>query len=223
MIFDKLASAIKNDVMSGLQGLRGNISMSIDQLKDDIVDERLQIIKEYSLKGILPKHDLMLSINCIPTDCKDLSSCSKCFNSLNNIPTAHFELPQILLDFTGGIEYIGTTDRQFPFRWSIYNNVYSTTNKYRKRNKDVPFVLIYPTPNENGMFDCFIFNAPLIKNVSVTAIFKDPRQLQNYGCCIDDDNFSFINNEIKKRLTIKKIQYYRQYSMENKPNNQQYS
>ena len=210
--------------MSGLQGLRSNMSMSIDQLKDDIVDERLMIIKEYALKGILPRNDLMLSINCIPVDCKDLQACSKCFPNIVEIPTAHFELPQILLDFSGGaIEYIGTTDRQFSFRWSIFNSNYNIYNKYRKRNKDVPFVLIYPTPNENGMYDCFIFNAPLLKNISVTAIFKDPRQLQNYDCCIDDDNFSFINNEIKKRLTAKKIQYYRQLAMPNQPNNQQYS
>ena len=42
------------------------------------------IIKEYALKGILPRNDLMLSINCIPVDCKDLQACSKCFpNKVN--------------------------------------------------------------------------------------------------------------------------------------------
>ena len=68
------------------------------------------------------------------------------------------------------------------------------------------------TPNENNMYDCFVFNAPLLKQISVTAIFKDPRQLEHYGCCpINDiDNFTFINNEIKRRLTEKKIRYYRQ-------------
>ena len=84
------------------------------------------IIKEYALKGILPRNDLMLSINCIPVDCKDLQACSKCFPNIVEIPTAHFELPQILLDFSGGaIEYIGTTDRQFSFRWSIFNSNYN--------------------------------------------------------------------------------------------------
>ena len=62
------------------------------------------------------------------------------------------------------------------------------------------------------MYDCFVFNAPLLSSVSITAIFKDLRQLGNYSCCMDlqDDNMTFINNEIKKRLTEKKIRYYRQ-------------
>ena len=50
----KLASAIYNDIMSGLAGITSTPSMSIDQLEDDIVDERLQIIKEYSLKNLIP-------------------------------------------------------------------------------------------------------------------------------------------------------------------------
>ena len=71
----KLASAIYNDVMSGLRGITSNLTMSLEQLEDDIIDERLQIIKEYSLKGLLPKKDLLLSINCINVDCNSLEKC----------------------------------------------------------------------------------------------------------------------------------------------------
>ena len=62
------------------------------------------------------------------------------------------------------------------------------------------------------MYDCFVFNAPLLKQVSVVAIFKDPRQLERYGCCpvSDIDNFSAINSEIEKRVTERFIRYYRQ-------------
>lgn len=224
MIFEKLASAIRNDVYSGLQGLRGNISLSIEQLQDDIVDQRLQIIKEYALKGILPIKDLLLSINCIPVDCKDLDRC--CSSNLQNQPVAHFEVPQILMDYgNDSIAYIGSTDRQNPFRYSTSSVNWSIYNKYRKRGKDKPYVIIDPTPNENGMFDCFIFNAPLIKQISIVAIFKDPRQLEQYSCCTEfgDDNFSFINDEIKKRLTEKKIRYYRQLATGVNPNDQKYS
>ena len=76
------------------------------------------------------------------------------------------------------IAYIGSTDRQNPFRYSTSSVNWSIYNKYRKRGKDKPYVIIDPTPNENGMFDCFIFNAPLIKQISIVAIFKDPRQLE---------------------------------------------
>ena len=90
MIIKKLADAIYNDVVSGLQGYHHNPSISMEQLEDDVVDERLQILKEYQQKGILPINDLMLSINCIPVDCKDLEKC-RCRETLGATPTAHFE------------------------------------------------------------------------------------------------------------------------------------
>lgn len=226
MIFEKLASAILNDIVSGLQGLHTNLSLSKEQLIDDIVDERLQILKEYSIKGVLPVKDLLLSINCVKVDCKSLDKCSECYGGISDTPTAHFEIPQILMDFgEKSIQYIGTTDKKTSFRYSTSIVNWDTYNKYRKYGAKKPFVLIDTTPNENGMYDCFIFNAPLIKQVSIVAIFKDPRQLEEFDCCSEykDDNFSFINNEIKKRLTAKKIQYYRQLATGVRPNDQKYS
>ena len=38
---EKLASAIRNDVVGGLRGYHTNLSMSLEQLMDEIVDERL--------------------------------------------------------------------------------------------------------------------------------------------------------------------------------------
>ena len=46
-ILSKLASAIRNDIISGLRGYHHNLSLSTEQLEDDIVDMRLQVIKEY--------------------------------------------------------------------------------------------------------------------------------------------------------------------------------
>lgn len=225
MILDKLVSAIKSDVYSGLKGFHSNLSISDEQLADDIIDERLQIIKEYQLKDIIPYGDLLLSINCIQVDCKDIEKCSKCSNLGFGTPTAHFEIPQIVNDYgTRAVQYIGTIDKLFPF--TVYTNIleFSIYHKYKRRGKNKPFVWIDTTPNENGMYDCFVFNAPLLKAVSITAIFKDPRQLEQFGCCeeLNDDNFSWINNEIKKRLTQKKLAYYRQYSPANTPNDQSY-
>lgn len=222
----KLASAIRNDVVSGLRGYHANFSMSMEQLCQDIVDERLQILKEYSLKGILPLKDLYLSINCIPVDCKNIEKCrckdqSECSSS----PIAHFEIPQILSDYGNlSIDYIGSTDRQYPFIFYTSATAFRY-HKYRKRGKKQPYVWIDTTPNENGMYDCFVFNAPLLSSVSITAIFKDLRQLEHYQCCEDmqDDNMTFINNEIKRRLTEKKIRYYRSLALFNLPNDQTYS
>lgn len=222
----KLASAIRNDVVSGLRGYHTNMSMSMEQLEQEVVDERLQVLKEYSLKGILPVRDLYISINCIPVDCKDIERCSICHSKgEEGTPTAHFEIPQILNDYGQlSIDYIGSTDRQMPF---IYYTSASTfkQHKYRKRGKSKPYVWIDTTPNENGMYDCFVFNAPLLDQVSITAIFKDIRQLEAYSCCTDlgDSNFTFVDNEVKKRLIEKKLRYYRGYAPSTLPNDQQYS
>lgn len=220
MLIKKLADAIYNDVVSGLQGYHHNPSISMEQLEDDVVDERLQVLREQSLKGTLPVRDLLTAVNCIPVDCKDLERC-RCRESIGTTPTAHFEMPQI---FSDSIDYIGSIDRQLPFIFYTSSLQWNYYHKYRRRGKEKPFVYIDTTPNENGMYDAYIFNAPMIKQISVVAIFKDPRQLENYACCsdLDDDNFSALNNEIKRRLTEKKLRFYRQLAMQPAPNDQTY-
>lgn len=219
----QLASAVKNDVVSGLRGYHQNLSMSIEQLEQDIIDERLRLIKEYQLKGILPTKDLLLSINCIPVDCKNIEKCT-CATDLGT-PTAHFEIPQLLNDYgIIPIEYLGTIDKTTPF---LFGTSIKSMNmrKYGRRIKNKPYVFIDVTPNEHGMLDCFLFNAPLLKTVSITAIFKDPRQLENYSCCTEnkDRNFTWIDSELKDRVTKKKLYYYRQLAAPLKPNDQQYT
>lgn len=225
MYISKLASAIINDVYSGLAGLHHNISMSVEQVEDEIIQMRLQVIKEYQLKGILPIKDLLLQINCIPVDCKDLERCPICKPGIKT-PNAHFEIPQIINDFgASAIAYIGSVDRMNSFSVYVNSNFTNLYQKYRKRGKDKPYVYIDPAPNEHNMLDGYIFNAPLLKQISVVAIFKDPRQLDDYGCCSDLDdiqNMTFIDTEVKDRLTKQKITYYRQLHMPNLPNDQKY-
>lgn len=224
-VFQKLASAIYNDIVSGLRGYHSNISMSLEQLEDDIVNTRLQVIKEYSLKGILPIKDLLVSINCIKIDCKDLDRC-KCNSTYMGNPVAHFQIPQLLNDYgQQSIDYIGSTDRQNSFMWYTSSNVGFKYSKYRKRGKDKPFVYIDTTPNEDGMYDCFIFNSLLLKEISISAIFKDPRQIEQFYCCSEysDDNLNFINKEVQDRVTKTKIYYYRQLAAPIISNNQEYS
>jgi len=218
---DKITSAVYLDIMSGLAGLTSNPTISFDQLTDDIVEERLLIIKQYSQKNLLPREDLLYSLNCIPVDCKSLDNC--CTSSLNRSkPVAHFELPQIVNDFADdAIEFIGSTDKEIQFR--VYRSTFWQFNQYRRRGKEIPFVYIETAPNKNNMYDAYIFNAPLLKMVSVIAIFKDPRQLEQYDCCGDleeKENLSFINAEVKKNVTEKKLKYYRQLLIPPQPNNQ---
>ena len=217
--YNKLASAIYNDIVSGLRGYSSNPTIDVYQLDDDIIQERLQIIKEYSMKGLIPKNDLLMSIDCIQVDCKNIENC--CKTSVGT-PKLHFEIPQIMTEFDGGIEYIGSTDKANPF--IVYTSpTVMKYHQYRTRAKKRPFVYINVTPNSNNMNDCYIFNLPLLKEVSVIGVFKDPRQLVKYGCCsnLDINNMTFIDAEIKKRLTEKKLRYYRSFAAPITPNNQE--
>lgn len=223
MAYTKLASAIYNDVVSGLRGYTSTPTMSIEQLEDDIVDERLSLIKMYITKGIIPKKDLLRQINCIPIDCKDIENCRKCKESyeFEGTPTMHFEMPPVLTDFGGGIEYIGSPDMLNSF--SVYTSPNSLSyHKYNKRRAKKPYVFVSSAPNENGMIDCYVFNAPFLKRISVIAVFKDERMLEKFGCSCDDEieSTSFLNAEIKDRLTKKKIYYYRQLAAPILPNDQ---
>jgi len=111
--YTNLASAVYNNIVGGLRGYHQTPNFSIEQLEDDVRDERLKLIKEYVLKGLLPRKDLLLSLNCIEVDCENLDRC-RCKADADDCDelVAHFEIPQIALDFgTDAIEYIGTTDR----------------------------------------------------------------------------------------------------------------
>ena len=147
----KLASAIYNDVMTGLAGITSAPAMSLQQLEDDIVDERLQIIKEYSLKNLIPRNDLLMSINCIQLDCKSLDKCS-CGTSSYTQPQLHFEIPQLVNDFAEeAVEFIGSVDKKIQFK--VYTSPAFQYHKYLRRGGNKPFVYIEPTPNENNMYD----------------------------------------------------------------------
>lgn len=228
MYIEKLASQIRNDVVSGLRGYHSNLSLNLKQLEDEIVACRLTIIKEHLLKGITPIKDLLMAINCIDVDCQSLERCSCEQFGNDDTLVAHFEIPQLVSDYgKQAIEYIGSTDRQNKF--TIITSLSELKFKqYRKRGKNKPYVWIDYAPNSNGMLDCFVFNAPFLEQVSIIGVFKDPRQLNRYKCCNTDElsgpdvNNSFIDQLIKEKLTKEKLYYYRQLQPQNLPNTQEY-
>lgn len=218
MIINELASAIYNDIVAGLVGIVANPTISMEQLEQDVIDERLAIIKEYSLKNLIPKKDLLISINCIDVDCESMD---KCCNSDNySKPIAHFEIPQLVNDFgDGAIEFVGSTNKEIAFK--VYTSRAYLFHKTKMRGANKPYVFIDTTPNENNMYDGYIFNAPLLKRLTVIGIFKDLRQIEQISCCQQEShNMSFLDSEIKMRVTKKKLAYYRQNYIPPQPNNQ---
>ena len=206
--------------------------MNMEQLQDEIVACRLEILHQYFLKGIFPIKDLLIAINCINVDCESLERCRCREYNEDDTLVAHFQIPQ-LISYYGkqAIEYIGSTDRRNKFQ--VITSLTELENKqYKKRTSHKPYVWIDFAPNNEGMLDCFVFNAPMLKQVSVVGIFKDPRQVERYHCCKNDDDFtltgaddnmSYLTQLVKERLTAEKLKYYRQYAMRPKPNDQTYN
>lgn len=220
MTLEKLSSAIHNNVMSGLRGATINESFTLEQIEDSIINERMTIIKEYSMKNLIPVRDLMYSIRCIDVDCESIDRCPCTPSQASKVK--HIEIPQVLTEFgDDAIDYIGSTDGMIDY--PVYTNHAYKVHQYRRRGGDKPYVWIDTTPNKNNMYDAFIFNAnPLLKQLWVRMIPKDPRQLGAYGCCPEEEinNITFIDSEIEKRLTEKYLRYYRQMAIAITPNDQ---
>lgn len=216
MNVNQIASAIINDLFSGnLVSLSNRAMISQEQIEDECIETRCAIIKDWYLKNMLNLGDMMVAINCVEVDCKDQNKCS-CMSSLANAKMAkHFEIPQLMPGLgVDALAFVGSTDRSHAFK--VYYNLEAIKyqqhyQKYRKRPDNKPFVYIEKTPNENGMYDCWIFDAPFVQYIAVIGIFKDPRQLEKYNCCDDIDYLEMgaISNEIKNRILQKKIQLYR--------------
>ena len=152
-MIEKLASAIYNDIVSGLVGITSNPTISMDQLEDDVVDERLQIIKEYAFKGLIPRNDLLLSINCIPVDCLALDKCPcNVPKNPSESPEQHFEIPQLVNDpMFASVEYLGATDKTDDYK--VYTTKAFLKHRFRRRGCNDPYAYIDSTPNSNGMYD----------------------------------------------------------------------
>lgn len=228
MYIEKLASQIKNDILSGLRGYHHNLALNMEQLEDEVVQTRLFVIRQQIASGMFPIRDLLVAINCVDVDCQSLERC-KCNSDGCEQPVAHFQIPQIMSEFgQGSIDYIGSIDRRQRFNIISSLSEYQL-RKYRRRGKNKPYVWIDYAPNANGMLDCFLFNCPFIKQVSVVGVFKDPRQIEKFKCCISpdytrtgpDNNLSYISQMVKDKLTNDKVRYYRQLAAPILPNNQQ--
>lgn len=195
--------------------------MSLEQLEEEVVETRLEVIKEYSLKNIIPKKDLLTSLNCIELDCKSLDKCCEAEDNFSP-PIAHFQIPQLVNDFGAeAIEFLGSTDKSIKFK--VYTSPVSFKyHKYKLVRSKKPYVYIDTTPNENNYYDGWVFNAPLLERISIVAIFKDPRQVEELSCCgyTEQDNFSFLASAVKERLINRKLKYYRQMYPTPMPNNQ---
>lgn len=220
---NKLASMVINNVRSGLIGMTATPSLSIEMVEDDIVMTYQNMVKKYIYKNAIPWNDLMISLKCIPVDCKSIDRC-RCSESSCSKPMAHFVVPQIFSDAGNEplINYIGSVNMQRPFL--TFTDVLSMNySVYSRRGSKYPRVWIDTTPNCDNLYDVFIWNAPLIKKITVVAVFKDPRQVDDFICntcageeveCEMTNNMNFMDTEVVQAVTEKYIRYFKQFREE---------
>lgn len=218
----QIASAVLSHIYDGLKGAVANIAVSQEQLEDEVVAERNTIIKEYLIKGVANLQEVYSSIDCVEVSCDSMSKC--CLDRLGDLgqKALHFEIPPVLLlSGVSTIKFIGSIDRKE--KYQVYTNNDYKYHQYKKRGSNKPYVYLDTTVNSNGMIDGYIFNAPLVKVISVVAVFLDPRKLVEFNCCADEEivtDCGIISNDIVHRLTQKYAMWYRQNVLPPIPNTQ---
>lgn len=225
MTINEQAYAVLNNIVSGLKGMTGTMSIPIQQVEEDIILERALVIKEYLAKDLLKGNGVSQTIPSISTSPKELSRIDK---GLEKAPW--FQMPQLITDFGDDcIIYAGSSDRSTPFQ--VYLNKNWIYHQYKRRGAHKPFIYIDCSPNSIGWLDCFVVNAPFISEISVTGVFRDPREVDDLICgrfhtgkstyhSTEYNDSSHIATETIKRLSEKYIRYYRQLQLINTPNDQ---
>lgn len=209
MTIEAISSAVYNNVVTGLAGISSNPKISIEQLQDEVVAEKNQIMREFLLKGVLSLEELFLAINCIEVSCDYMS---KCCELQAGEKALHFEIPPIIyLNGVDTIRFIGSIDRNT--KYNVYTDESYRFHKYRKRGANHPYVYIDTAINSNGNMDGYIFNVPFVKYISVIALFQDPRRLLEWDCCSENPesylDCGILSDEIIKRMTEKYLRWYR--------------
>lgn len=224
MTLDKIVSGILSDLYSGLAGINANPTIPYELIEDEVVEKRQGVILDLFSKNLLKTEDLMVSLNCVNVNCENMVKCDSCKKPNSNKSNPHFEIPQLLLALgENAINYIGSADGKYPFR--VYFSLESAnSNQYRRRGNKEPYVYIDPSLNSNQMHDCWLFNAPFVKQIKVSAVFKDLRQLEEFSCCRDFEylDFGIISDEVKKRVKQDKFAFYRQNLSQPYPTNTTY-
>lgn len=144
-----------------------------------------------------------------------MNKCPKCVSGAAVKSAQHFEIP-LLEESIGSdaISYIGATDQSNSFK-TYFTLEDAKMRQYKSRPSSKPYVFVDKTPNSRNMHDCWLFNGPFVKYITVVGVFKDLRQLAEFNCCESPDytDFGIISSEVKKRLLDRKLKLYRQYLM----------
>lgn len=206
-----IADIIINSVYSGTKGV-ANISLSKDQVKDEINLARNRMILDLHRKYALETEGLYQDITCLKATKKDIrQACPVDDTAQKEHKVLAVEIPRLLhIPRMNPIKYLGNSNRQVEWKYFWGNDfIYRQYDKYAK-NAPVAWV------NNTTIW---LINPPdfLKKQITIQAIFENPRDLVEYNCCKASDNDPYpVPPTIVDMITGKLINdYLRYYRMQN--------
>jgi len=208
---NQVAEIVKNNVYAGLNS-PANYNISLEQIKDEILQKRDSILKNLLLKGQLHSmEELYTSIPCVTLECKPIQEC--CDGLSANVTALYGALPKLALWLGDkSVEYVGGINLFKRFRIYVGPNIRSALSGYAMQGKPLAWF------RDNGVW---IFNAPKgIDTISLRVVVQDFREAQEYGCeCRDEDELNmpgWMVDEIKLKLIEQYLKTYRmQYQIPN--------
>lgn len=223
MTLQEMASAIRNHVLDGLDGI-SNTAFSVQQLQDEILMSAPGIMLKMANEGVLDMAKLYQRIDGIRLECVEISS--NCQVETEEC-APHFTIPNINRSAMEPIAFLGSIDSSISFK--VYYDREYRFHKYRLATAKAPFAWVSTSANSEGTYDVFLFNMGRYNNltyVSIDALFDNPYDLLKTPYY---DQFSsaefyaplFVQNQIVESLTAKYVEYYRKLHMAPRPNTQQ--
>lgn len=223
MTLAEMASAIRNHVVDGLNGV-SSTSFSAVQLQDEIIQTTAAVIIKLTAQGLLDINKLTQRIDGIRIECRDLSANCQVASETG---APHFLIPNVNRAAKEPIQYLGTLDGNLSFK--VYYDRDYRFHKYRLATSRRPFAWVSTTPDADGMHDVFLFNLGKyneLKFISIDALFDNPYDLLNtpYYSQFESAEFyapSYVQKEVIDTLSQQYVNYYRQLHLNPKPNTQQ--
>ena len=219
MTLTQIASAISNNVMSGLRATT-NVVFSIEQLEGEIISTGPALILQLSGKMKFKPDEFAQTTKVITLDNNTLPAGAY---ANQYISVAHATIPRISSTFENkSVIYAGPADMSLNMI-KYFDNAY-TQHKYSFVIADRPYVYIDTSIKKDGIMDIYFFNTGTLDKVIVKAVFEDP--LAIYGGSLLAAELvefpvpQFLQNMIIDTLTNKYIEYYRKLNQGYQPNTQ---
>lgn len=206
-----ISDIIINSVYSGGKGI-ANISLSQDQVKDEVNLARNRFILNLNQNYQLNPEGLYQNITCLKATKKDIRQiCPVDTTTEESNKILCVPIPKLLhIPRMNPIKYLGNVSRQVEWKFFWGNDFFY--RRYDKYAKNDPVAWV------NGT-EIWLFNVPpfIKKQITLQAIFENPRDLSTYNCCKASDNDPYpVPPTIVDMITGKLINdYLRYYRLQN--------